>query len=74
MKFSRRLLIVLMVAVISTALIVLEKYKMPLNIFLWQHIFDAGHLPLFGVISIAFLGISKTLWERRQKLAIPKRR
>ena len=65
MKFSKRLLIVLMVAVISTALIVLEKYKMPLNIFLWRYIFDAGHIPLFGVISIAFLGISQTLYARR---------
>ncbi len=65
MKFSKRLLIVLLVAVISTALIVLEKFKMPLNIFLWRYIFDAGHIPLFGVISIAFLGISQTFWERR---------
>ncbi len=67
MKLSRRLQIVLMVAVISAALIVLEKYKIPLNIFLWRYIFDAGHIPLFGVISIAFLGISQTLWQRRFK-------
>lgn len=54
-----------MVSVISTALIVLEKYKVPLDTFFWRSIFDTGHIPLFGVISIALLGLSQTIWERR---------
>jgi len=54
-----------MVSVISTALIVLEKFEVPLDTFFWRSVFDVGHIPLFGIISIAFLGLSQTLWVRR---------
>lgn len=64
MKLSSRLKIVLMIAVISTALIVLEKFKMPLNTFFWNSVFDFGHIPLFGVISIALLGLSQAVLKR----------
>jgi len=57
--------IILIVSVISIALMVLEKYKVPADTFFWRSIFDAGHIPLFGIISIAILRLLQTIWEQR---------
>ncbi len=65
MKLSNRLKVVLMIAIISLALVFLEKFKMPLDTFFWRSVFDFGHMPLFGIISIALLGLSQTLTSRR---------
>ncbi|MCP4705582.1 MAG: hypothetical protein GY865_13360 [candidate division Zixibacteria bacterium] len=65
MKLSSRLKIVIMVAVISLALVFLDKFKMPFDNYFWHSVFEFGHVPLFGIISIALLGLSQTLFGRR---------
>jgi len=55
----------MMIAVILAALIILEYLGVPFNNFFWRTAFDFGHIPLFGVISIAFLGLSKSILGNR---------
>lgn len=62
---SNRIKIILFIAVISAALAVLEYLRVPSNTFFWRSVFDFGHIPLFGVISIAFLELSYGLFKTR---------
>ena len=64
---SKRIKIIILVTVILAGLAVLDYLQMPSNTFFWRSAFDFGHIPLFGVISISFLGLSKGLFSSKFK-------
>jgi len=64
---SKRVKIIILVAVILAGLAILDYLQMPSNTFFWRSAFDFGHIPLFGVISISFLGLSKGLFRSKFK-------
>ncbi|MDZ4724488.1 MAG: hypothetical protein SGI97_11415 [candidate division Zixibacteria bacterium] len=58
MKIRKVLLSVLLVGGVAALLIILDYMPKPANTFFWRTLFDGGHAPLFGVMSVLVLFLS----------------
>lgn len=52
------------VVIIGLLLFILEHLEPPANTFLWRELFNIGHVPLFGVLSLLFLNLSINILGR----------
>jgi hypothetical protein len=60
-QLRRAAAIVLSLLVAAAALATLEFVRLPQHTYLWREIQNTGHVPLFGVISLAMLALSVEL-------------
>jgi len=58
---SNKAAIVLSLIVIGAVFLVLEKVHLANNNHLWSTVQNAGHIPLFGILSLVMLALSKRL-------------
>jgi hypothetical protein len=54
---SRALKLIALIAVFATAILILERLRLPHDSLLWQELYNTGHTPLFGVLSMVWLGL-----------------
>jgi hypothetical protein len=58
MKVKKSIAIVVSLVIIVALIFILEHLEPPANTFLWRELFNSGHTPLFGVLSLLFLTLS----------------
>jgi len=58
MAVKKSIAIVLSLVTIVALIFILEHLEPPANTFLWRELFNGGHTPLFGVLSLLFLTLS----------------
>ena len=55
---KRRFRIFLLILALSAIITIFFKLKLPTHTILWREIHNAGHAPLFGILSLTVLGLS----------------
>jgi len=58
MKAEKLSIVLLLILIIIAAIFFMNTIQAPQKTFFWKALFNAGHVPLFGVISLAVLGLS----------------
>ncbi|MBN1211177.1 MAG: VanZ family protein [candidate division Zixibacteria bacterium] len=58
MTLKKGIAIVLSLVIIVALIFILEHLEPPANTFLWRELFNSGHTPLFGVLSLLFFTLS----------------
>jgi hypothetical protein len=64
MTVKKSIAVVLSLVIIVALIFILEHLEPPANTFLWRELFNSGHAPLFGVLSLLFLTLSINILER----------
>jgi len=67
---ERRTAILLFLAV-AAILAIQQRVGLPGNTRIWKAVGDAGHIPLFGLMSLAFLGLSYIFFKNKFKTIWP---
>lgn len=55
--------IILMIAIVVALLYFLQEFKTPRNTYMWKAMADAGHFPLFGILSLVVLRFSRLAFK-----------
>ena len=56
-----------MLLVLIGCVVILTELKLPGDTFLWREISNTGHTPLFGIVSVAVLGLSIQILNLRKR-------
>ncbi|MFQ5500093.1 MAG: hypothetical protein ACE5FH_10535 [Candidatus Zixiibacteriota bacterium] len=65
MRLNRSTAIVIQVTTIACLIAVLQMLRLPSHTYLWREIHNLGHTPIFGIIALAVLGMSRRLLDKR---------